>query len=91
MVSLKKKKVSGKEDSKTRHEKTEATVRYLTAVFIVFCITTFYQRSIVIDAVDVNGDTFAGDTVRCAIAAGDNMYSKDLTTGFNYELLKEFA
>lgn len=91
MVSLKKKKVSGKEDSKTRHEKTEAMVRYLTAVFIVFCITTFYQRSIVIDAVDVNGDTFAGDTVRCAIAAGDNMYSKDLTTGFNYELLKEFA
>lgn len=90
MVSLKKKKVSRKETS-TAHEKTGTIVRYLTATLIVFCVTTFYQRSIVMDAVDVNGDTFTGDTVRCAIASGDDMYSKDLTTGFNYELLKRFA
>lgn len=35
---------------------------------------------------------FSGDTLKCAIALGDDMYgSEGLKTGFNYELLKRFA
>ena len=91
MVSIKNKVSRKKNVNKTRHEKTEAILRYLAATAIVFGVVTFSQRSIAVDAIDTSRDTFAGDTVRCAIAIGDNMYSKELMTGFNYELLEKFA
>ena len=91
MVSIKNKVSRKKNVNTTRHEKTEAILRYLAATAIVFGVVTFSQRSIAVDAIDTSRDTFAGDTVRCAIAIGDNMYSKELMTGFNYELLEKFA
>ncbi len=72
------------------HEKTKTALRYLTATFAVFCVVTLSQHDIVVDAVDTSG-TFAGDSIRCAIALGDDMYSRELLTGLNFELLKKFA
>ena len=86
MVSIKK-----QVGSKRKNEKTFGILRYIAATAFVFCVVTFSQRSIAIDALDTTGDTFAGGSLRCAIATGEDMYSKQLMTGFNYELLKEFA
>ena len=92
MVSLKQIFSSKKKkDTRTRNEKTFTILRYLIATVLVFAVVTFSQRSIAVDAIDTTGDTFAGDSIRCAIATGDDMYSKDRMTGFNYELLEAFA
>lgn len=91
MVSLNcKKKVRNEKVSKTADAKKNVVLKYITATMAIFCIATFQQRAIVMDALD-SSDTFSGDSIRCAIALEDDMYSKSLETGMSYEVLREFA
>ena len=82
MVSLRKEKVSSEKKILVRGKQTRNVIlKYITATLAVFCLSTFYQRIIVVDAVDTSG-TFAGDTVRCALALDDDMFSRNLESGF---------
>lgn len=91
MVSLRKEKVSSEKKILVRGKQTRNVIlKYITATLAVFCLSTFYQRIIVVDAVDTSG-TFAGDTVRCALALDDDKFSRNLESGFCYEILNRFA
>lgn len=91
MVSFRKEKVSNEKMILARGRQTRNVIlKYVTATLAVFCLSTFYQRTIVVDAVDTSS-TFAGDTVRCALALDDDMFSRNLESGFCYEILNRFA
>ena len=91
MVSLNfRKKVSKAKVGKTADEKKGVILKHITATMAIFCLATFQQRTIEMEALDTS-DTFSGDSIRCAIALEDDMYSRSLETGLSYEILREFA
>ena len=74
------------------NERKKLVVRNVVTTFFVMFVLSFCDRNLV----DGNLNQFTGinakDTIKCAIALGDEMYGRNgLKTGFNYELLRYFA
>lgn len=70
---------------------SKRTRRYLIATVLTFIAVTASDRAHVMESSE-STESFDSQEIRCAIVLGDDMYSSEgLNTGFNYELLGEFA
>lgn len=70
---------------------SKRTRRYFIAIVLTFITVTASDRSHVMESSE-STESFDSEEIRCAIVLGDDMYSDNgLNTGFNYELLGQFA
>ena len=70
---------------------SKRTRRYLVATVLTFIAVTASDRAHVIESSE-SKESFDSEEIKCAIVLGNDMYSSDgLNTGFNYELLGQFA
>lgn len=69
---------------------SKRTRRYLIAIVLTFFAVTASDRAHVMESSE-STESFDSEEIRCAIVLGDDMYSEGLNTGFNYELLSQFA
>ena len=70
---------------------SKRTRRYLIATVLAFVAVTASDRAHVIESSE-SKESFGSEEIRCAIVLGNDMYSSNgLNTGFNYELLNQFA
>ena len=70
---------------------SKRTRRYLITTVLTFIAVTASDRAHVIESSE-SKESFDSEEIKCAIVLGNDMYSSDgLNTGFNYELLGQFA
>ncbi len=67
------------------------TRRYIIAIVLTFIAVTAIDRARVMESSE-SKESFDSQEIKCAIVLENDMYSNDgLNTGFNYELLNQFA
>ena len=70
---------------------SKRTRRYLVASVLTFIAVTASDRAHVMESSE-SKESFGSEEIKCAIVLGNDMYSSNgLNTGFNYELLEQFA
>lgn len=70
---------------------SKRTRRYLVASVLTFIAVTASDRAHVMESSE-SKESFGSEEIKCAIVLGNDMYSSNgLNTGFNYELLGQFA
>ena len=70
---------------------SKRTRRYLITTVLTFIAVTASDRAHVMESSE-SKESFDSSEIKCAIVLGNDMYSSnDLNTGFNYELLSQFA
>lgn len=68
------------------------TKRYFITCFLTFIAVTATDSTNVMESTESTETFSSSDSIKCAIILEDEMYSKTgLNTGFNYELLRQFA
>ena len=71
---------------------SKRTRRYIFATVLTFIAVTANDRAHVMESSESTESFDSEETIKCAIVLGNDMYSSNgLNTGFNYELLNEFA
>lgn len=72
-------------------EKRKRRLKYTIFSFVIICMTPILERGRVINGAS-SANTFAGEELTCVIDLGNDMYDRHgLKTGFNYDLLEQFA
>ena len=71
---------------------SKRTRRYLVALALTFIAVTASDRAHVMESSESKESFDSSEEIKCAIVLGNDMYSSNgLNTGFNYELLHQFA
>lgn len=71
---------------------SKRTRRYLIALVLAFIAVTASDRAHVMESSESKESFGSSEEIKCAIVLGNDMYSDNgLNTGFNYELLSQFA
>ena len=71
---------------------SKRTRRYLIALVLAFIAVTASDRAHVMESSESKESFGSSEEIKCAIVLGNDMYSNNgLNTGFNYELLNQFA